>query len=145
MPAVYLDTSCLLKLFFPEPESPDVARAISREDQVVVSELAWLEAETQMRARLLGGLLTRAQHRRLTTALDQMLDKEPFAFSSFPTDGVERARRMAIGLKVRCRTLDLLHLAVMDALGVARLFTNDRGQATVARALGVVVLEPAAG
>jgi uncharacterized protein with PIN domain len=96
MSALYLDTSCLLKLFFPEPESRNVAHAIAREGQVVVSELARLEAETQMRARLLGGILTQSRHRRLTTELDRMLKSEPFALSPFPSDGVERARRMAV-------------------------------------------------
>jgi len=144
MSALYLDTSCLLKLFFPEPESPHVALAIAAEEEVLVSELALLEAETQMRARLLGGLLTKSRHRRLATELERMLKSEPFARSPFPSDGVERARRMATSLKVHARTLDLLHLAAMEAHGVSRLFTNDRGQAAAARAFGVAVVEPAA-
>jgi predicted nucleic acid-binding protein len=145
MSALYLDTSCLLKLFFPEPESVNVVDAIAREQQVVVSELARLEAETQLRARLLGGVLTQSRYRRLMTELDRMLKRDPFAPARFPDDGFERARRMSEGLKVHCRTLDLLHLAAMDAVGVRRLFTNDRGQAVVARALHFTVLEPDAG
>ena len=35
-----------------------------------------------------------------------------------------------------CRTLDRLHLAAMQALGVHRLLTNDEPQARAARGLG---------
>ncbi len=40
---LYLDTSCLLKLFLSEPESDAVRRSIAGEAQVVVSSLAELE------------------------------------------------------------------------------------------------------
>jgi predicted nucleic acid-binding protein len=41
-----------------------------------------------------------------------------------------------------CRTLDRLHLATMQALGVQRLLTNDDTQAAAARALGLDVVLP---
>lgn len=47
-----------------------------------------------------------------------------------------------LGRSVHCRTLDRLHLATMEALGLRRLLTNDVLQARAARALGFEVRTP---
>lgn len=140
--ALYLDTSCLLKLFVREPESPRVIELLSEESQVIVSELARLEAETQLRARLRGGLLTKAKHDRLARELTATLALDPFSVASFPSEAFERARALASRTQVHCRTLDLLHLAAMDCDGLSRLLTNDSAQATVAQSLGITVALP---
>jgi predicted nucleic acid-binding protein len=140
--ALYLDTSCLLKLFIREPESPRVIELLGKESRIVVSELARLEAETQLRARLRGGLLTKAKHEKLAGELEATLSLDPFDVTPFPLEGFERARTFANRTKVHCRTLDLLHLAAMDCDGLGRLLTNDSTQATVARSLGMVVELP---
>ncbi len=72
---MYLDTSCLLKLVFPEPEA----------------------------------------------AAEQV-----------------RPERGAL----HCRTLDRLHLAVMEMLGLRRILTNDAAQGRAAVVLGYEVLTP---
>lgn len=70
---------------------------------------------------------------------------EPFSLIAFPVDGFERAPALAVRAKAHCRTLDLLHMAVMDSVGLTRLFTNDAAQAKVARALGLTVTMPRVG
>lgn len=140
--ALYLDTSCLLKLFFREPESARVAEVLGSEERVAVSELARLEAETQLRARRLGGLLSKAKYQRLEEELARTLSLAPFEVMLFPEDGFERARTLAARARVHCRTLDVLHVAAMDASGIKRLFTNDGTQATLAKALGFEVTTP---
>lgn len=142
---LYLDTSCLLKLFFREPETGAVAELLAAEERVVISELGRLEAETQLRARLHGGLLSRPRHRRLSAELTRTLTLEPFSLIAFPVDGFERAQALAVRAKAHCRTLDLLHMAIMDSVGLTRLFTNDAAQAKVARALGFTVTIPRVG
>lgn len=47
---LYIDTSSLLKLLLPEPDSPAVQAAVSVEGQVVLSTLVELEAEVQLHA-----------------------------------------------------------------------------------------------
>ena len=42
--SLYIDTSCLLKLLFPEPESARVGESVAAEKRVVVSALGRLEA-----------------------------------------------------------------------------------------------------
>jgi predicted nucleic acid-binding protein len=139
---LYLDTSCLLKLFFLEPESARVVEALASEEHVVVTELARLEAETQLRARLVGGLLTKSKHRRILGELTRTLSLDPFVPVAFPADAFQGARRITESAKVHCRTLDLLHIAAMSALGLRRLFTNDRTQAKLAHSLGLLVNMP---
>lgn len=139
---LYLDTSCLLKLFFREAESERVARAIAAEGVAIVSELTRVEAETQLRARLLGGHYSRAKHKKLVEELERTLMRDPFTVVRVPADAFATARSLVGQVKVHCRTLDLLHLAVMATCGVTRLFTNDAGQATVARDLGMEVQMP---
>jgi len=139
--ALYLDTSCLLKLFIREPESARVIELLGREAQIIVSELARLEAETQLRARLRGGLLTKAKHEKLARELEATLALDPFSVAPFPIEAFERARVIASRTKVHCRTLDLLHLAAMHC-GLTRLLTNDSAQATVAQSLGIAVELP---
>jgi predicted nucleic acid-binding protein len=140
--ALYLDASCLLKLFIREPESRRVIELLGMESQVVVSELARLEAETQLRARLRGGLLSKARHDKLARELDATLALDPFSVAPFPPETFERARTLGSRTKVHCRTLDLLHLAAMDCDGLSRLLTNDSAQAIVARSLGIAVELP---
>jgi predicted nucleic acid-binding protein len=138
--ALYLDTSCLLKLFFREPESPQVVEVLSTEQHVVVTELGRLEAETQLRARRLGGLLSKSKYQRLLDELAGTLVLAPFQLCPFPAEAFENARGIAARVRVHCRTLDLLHLAAMNALGIQRLFTSDGTQASAARALEIAVV-----
>ena len=44
--------------------------------------------------------------------------------------------------RIHCRTLDRLHLAAMEELGLRRLMTNDSAEAAGAKALGFAVVSP---
>lgn len=142
--ALYLDTSCLLKLVFPEPESAHVSALCGAEQRVVVSSLCQLEAAVQINARLAGGTLTKTRAARLRKQLDAILKLAPYELALFPPGAVEAAAeqiRPARGT-FHCRTLDRLHLAVMEMLGLRRILTNDASQARAANALGYEVLLP---
>ena len=142
--ALYLDTSCLLKLVFAEPDTPRVAALLVGEPRVVVSTLARLEALVQIGGRAAGGHLKRPAARRLAARLDSMLELWPFELA--PASGsliatAEAQLRGAAGT-IHCRTMDRLHLAAMQELGIGRLLTNDEAQARAAAALGFAVLRP---
>jgi hypothetical protein len=66
--SLYLDTSCLLKTLFPEPETERVIRLVAAEERVVVSTLARLETLVQIHARGAGGLLEPGAVRSLAAA-----------------------------------------------------------------------------
>ena len=142
---VYLDTSSLLKLIWPEQESEMVAERIGREAAVLVSSLTELESRIQITAGYLRGAYSLARARRLRRELESLLDSEPFeqrALSGavFGTAQIQHTRYGGIGF---CRTLNRLHLAAMEELGLTRLLTNDLQQAEAARAAGFIAEIPA--
>lgn len=141
---IYLDTSSLLKLLLPEPESPEVLTAVAREPSIAVSSLTELEARVQLRAMRLGGELTVRQLARLETRLAQVQREQPFHAVRLPASLIDSALRQHTKSARHCRTLDRLHLAAMEELGIRRLMTHDQAQAATARELGFEVLSPGA-
>jgi predicted nucleic acid-binding protein len=91
-------------------------------------------------ARRLAGDISPSQHRRMISRMAEMLQTPPFEVAAFPAEAVEIAEQ-PMGSNV-CRTLDRLHLATMQALGLRRLLTHDEAQAAAARQLGFTVLRP---
>jgi predicted nucleic acid-binding protein len=142
--ALYLDTSCLLKVFFLEPETVRVLALISAEPRVLVSALARLETLSQIHARVAGGLLSPPRARRLGERVDAVLKLAPYEQVACPGSIIEVATgQIEVALRSGyCRTIDRLHLATMQVFGVHRLLTNDDTQAAAARALGLDVLLP---
>jgi predicted nucleic acid-binding protein len=142
--ALYLDTSCLLKMFFPEPETAATVALIAREPHVIVSSLARLEALVHIHGRVAAKLLSATTARRLTERLDQVLQEEPYELVPCPPGIIEIAETQVrtVVKSAYCRTLDRLHLATMQVLAVHRLLTNDDTQARAARALGFETVQP---
>ena len=140
--SLYIDTSVLLKLFFPEPESARAARIVHEETDILVSSLTRLEALVQIQAREVGGLITAAKARERRTRLALLLYHAPFRFEAYSLPPIEIAERQLSNSSIYCPTLDRLHLAAMESLKVRRLLTNDESQASAARALGFEVILP---
>jgi predicted nucleic acid-binding protein len=142
--SLYLDASCLLKVLFPEPETPRVMELIATEEQVVVSTLARFETLVQIHGRGSGGLLTPAAVRSLATRLEALLGQDPYEMIHTPPTvidvAIEHVRRLP--REAHCPTLDRLHLATMEAFNLRHLLTNDDAQARAARALGFTVVVP---
>jgi predicted nucleic acid-binding protein len=138
----YIDSSSLLKLLWEEPESPSVRDAIAAEQQVVISSLAELETEVQLRAKWLGGLLTKTRYEAYRKKLASFHETSPFEFRELSGTVFRRAVEQHLAGRWHCRSLDRLHLAAMDELGERRLLTNDAKQAATARALGYETVSP---
>jgi predicted nucleic acid-binding protein len=140
---IYLDTSCLLKLLRVEPESADVCSAVDAEDEVVVSSLAELETEVQLKAAAVGGEVRASQWRQYQAKLAAMRNLDPFHFRHLPAAVFQTALRQHRNPQAAyCRSLDRLHLAAMEELKQRRLMTLDEVQAKAAEALGHEVVRP---
>ena len=143
---IYLDTSCLLKLLLHEPESEAVRLAVTREVDVVVSSLTELEAAIQLRAGWLSGEYRETRYRAYIGRLNAFREMDPFRFRPLPGSVFSAALRQDhAARRVHCRTLDRLHLAAMEELGLRRLMTNDVAEAAGAAALGFEVIRPRRG
>jgi predicted nucleic acid-binding protein len=142
--SLYLDTSCLLKVLFSEPETERTLELIGEEDRVIVSSLAMVEALTHLHGRVAGRHLSRAAARRLARRLDSLLETDPYEQRAVPVTiydlAVEQVATFAPSNY--CRSLDRLHLAIMDALRLRRLLTNDEAQARAAEQLDFDVVLP---
>ena len=140
---IYLDTSCLLKLMLEEPESEAVRLAVARESEVIVSALTELETAVQLRAGWRAGVYRERGYRAYTGRLNVFRDTDPFRFRPLGGSLFQTALRQdrAAG-RIHCRTLDRLHLAAMEELGLRRLMTTDTAQAAGGKALGFEVVSP---
>lgn len=140
---IYLDSSCLLKLLLEEPESEAVRLAVNREAEVIVSALAELETAVQLRAGWLAGEYREQRYRSYVDRLNALRETDPFHFRSLAGSVFQTALRQDREAgRLHCRTLDRLHLAAMEELGLRRLMTNDAAEAAGAKALGFEVVSP---
>ena len=140
---IYLDTSCLIKLLREEPESAEVRRAVGAEAEVVVSSLAELEAEVQLKGAVLGRDIRVSQWRQYQAKLAALRHLDPFYFRSLPAAVFSTAlRQQRHSRAAYCRSLDRLHLAAMEELKINRLITLDEAQGAAAEALDYHVVYP---
>ena len=140
--AIYIDSSSLLKLLWNEPESPAVREAVAREHAVVVAALTELEVSVQLRAKRLAGAIPKRRYDAYAAQLLSFRSMAPFEFLEVPGTVFRLAIEQHQVTAVHCRSLDRLHLACMQELGVRRLMTNDAKQAAAAHAMKLQVVSP---
>ena len=138
----YMDTSSLLKLFIRDEHSEAVIFTIQQETAVVVSPLTELEAYVQVRGLHLGGSMGLARYLRTRERLAETIAGHPFLVRSLVGRFFSTAIKQVARSSIRCRSLDRLHLAAMEELGVRRLMTHDERQAEAGRELGYEVVMP---
>ena len=114
---------------------------IAVEQRIVLSSLAELEADVQLAGAWLAGKYSRAKLDAYRRALNAFFLMDPFERADLPAQLFHVALRQqrSVG-QPHCGTLDRLHLAAMEWLGVSRLLTHDHRQAQAARALGFEVV-----
>jgi predicted nucleic acid-binding protein len=142
---IYIDTSSFLKLFLVEPESSDVESVVARISCVVVSQLAYLEATVQVRGMIEGGSLTRKVGKSVMRDMPDLIQNQPFVFHKLAGTVFDTALTQQTSAKTHCRSLDRLHLAAMEELGITRLMTHDTRQAAAVLELGYEVISPGLG
>lgn len=139
---IYVDTSSLLKLIFIEDFSDEVVKAISSGEAAIVSGITRLEAGVQMRARQRGGQFGERGLAKAEAGLVQLLRSQPFAEALVSNALFDTALRQHEQSGIHCRSMDRLHLAAMEELGIRRLMTHDVRQAEAAREMEMEVVMP---
>ena len=140
---VYVDTSCLLKLFRPEPLSGAVRDFLGEQDSVIVSTLAELETLVQLKGLWKAGIVTRGEWRQAEARFSILRNQPPFDFRAVPAPIFKTALRQHRNSgQQHCRSLDRLHLAAMEELRISRLVTHDEAQAEAAIEAGFEVVRP---
>jgi len=136
---IYLDTGCLVKLYFPEPDSARVAALVAGQ-ALVYSGLHELEVTNALELKVFRkeAVLKQAQATRDLIATDVragILHAPTLAWSDIWLAASELARKHSRTLG--CRSLDILHCAVAAQLDVAGFVTTDRRQRRLAAKLGM--------
>ena len=140
--AAYVDASCLLKLVIEEPDSEAVARLAFAQTELVVSSLTELEVRTALRAFALGDVNHRRHSKRRVALFEALLQAPPIVRVSVREDAFSHALAHVELKTLHCRTLDRLHLGIMQSMNMSRLLTTDVAQAKAARALGFKIGAP---
>ncbi len=139
---VYLDTGCLLKLYYPEPESAKVVAAVSGET-IVFTALHELEIVTAMQLKV---FRSEAKPEQVTAALDLVyedlaagkLTEMAIDWRTVLKDATRTARTHAAA--TGCRSLDILHCALAKTVSPTVFLSSDNRQITLANAEGLRVL-----
>jgi predicted nucleic acid-binding protein len=129
---LYVDSSAIVKLVAPEPETAALVELLRSDPSTISSALASVEV---MRAVMRAG----ASHGRAARA-SEVLDR----IAQVPID-VEILRRAAVLEPSDLRSLDAIHLATALLLrqDIAGLVTYDTRLAGAAAGTGIAVLAPA--
>lgn len=131
-----------MKLFILDEHLRDVTLAIYRESAVVLSPLTELESFVQLKGIHLGGGMGAARYARTLERLGETLANDPLVKHPLVNRIFSAAIAQHVVSSVHCRSLDRLHLAAMEELGIRRLMTHDVRQAEAARELGYEVVMP---
>ncbi|MBL8723880.1 MAG: type II toxin-antitoxin system VapC family toxin [Planctomycetes bacterium] len=134
---IYLDTSWLVKRLVAEPDARAVRAAIDREDELVASEIAWVEFHSALARRVQEGSLSGRQRSALLQRFQD--DWQEVTRVSLTEPVLSRAARLVVSQDLR--TLDAIQLA--SAMLVAehsptplRFGTADRRLLAAALAVG---------
>ena len=139
---LYFDTGCLLKLYYPEPESAAVAMAVSGE-VIILTPLHELEIGTAMQLKVFRGEATPEQAAAAAGLVREDVASGKLVEVSADWQVVWREAAWlakAHAATTGCRSLDTLHCALAKALNAARFVSSDKRQISLARAAALPVL-----
>lgn len=136
---IYVDTSALVKLYFPEPDSARVARLVQG-TPLAFTRLHELEVESAFGQKL----FTRTAKPRQVTAARALFTQDLLAgvlvrqasdWETLLADAAVVASREAS--RLGCRSLDVLHCVAARALSLVTFVTSDGRQRALAARLGM--------
>lgn len=139
---LYLDTGCLVKLYYPEPESSAVAKVVIGR-AIIFTDLHELEMTTAMQLKVFRG---EAARERVMAALELVREDVSTGKLSRTRVGLQSAMRDAVAMSlahaalIGCRSLDILHCALAKAAEAEAFVSTDARQLAVARAESLRVL-----
>ena len=138
---IYLDTGCLLKLYYPEPNSASVAEAVTGK-RILFTALHELETVSALQLKRFRGEATAEQAEAAMRLMREDLAGGKLAGPAvnWPTvlhDAAELAGTHAASSG--CRSLDVLHCAIARAVDADEFVSSDARQIAVATAMGLKV------
>lgn len=139
---IYLDTGCLVKLYYPEPNSAAVvARVAGR--AMCYTPLHELELTNALNQKRFHGQATEAQVKAALALIQS--DLASGVLVAPPTiwqTHFQSATQLSLSHTpvIGCRSLDILHCALAADLQASEFVTTDARQSRLAKAMGLVWL-----
>lgn len=140
---VYLDTGCLVKLYYPEPDSDLVAARTSGEP-IAYTPLHGLELTTAFKLKVFRKEATMDQATNALGLVGEDISAGKLVLINAPAlDSLIAATQLAAkhAAETGCRALDTLHCAWAMNLGVAGFVSTDARQLALARIIGLLILK----
>ncbi|MEI6669751.1 MAG: type II toxin-antitoxin system VapC family toxin [Acidobacteriota bacterium] len=135
----YLDTSCFVKLYYPEPDSANVV-ALIQGKSVCYTPLHELEFVNALRLKVFFGGATPAQATAARGLVESDLKTGVLVSSAGNWNDI-LAEAVALAERhtatIGCRSLDILHCAAAKALAANEFITADLRQKELAAAIGL--------
>jgi len=139
---VYLDTGCLVKLYYPERDSAAVTAAVVGE-RIAFTSLHELEIVTAMQLKVFRG---EAKPEQVVAAMDAVhgdigAGKLVESLTDWRSTFREATRlAQSHAAMAGCRSLDTLHCALAKAVNPSMFLSSDARRIKLARAVGLRVL-----
>ena len=136
---IYLDTGCLVKLYYPEPESAAVVRRVAGRP-VIYTPLHELELANALNQKRFH---QQATERQVTAALALIQADLASGVLVAPASVWQMHFQSAVQLSmshtptIGCRSLDILHCSIAADLQAAEFITTDGRQSRLAQAMGL--------
>jgi uncharacterized protein len=137
--SAYVDTGVLGSYFFPEVFSDETERLLQSIPRLVISNLTEVEFYSLAAKKLRTGKLDEAQVRHIIMKFEAFLAVDHFQRITLETADYVRSKAYLAELATNLRTLDALHIAAAERLGLP-LMTSDKFQADGAEFFGLEVL-----
>ena len=136
---IYLDTGCLLKLYYPEPDSPRVARIVSGKS-IVLLALHELELSNALQLKLFRREAKPSQVRATSAMVESdvrtgVLHRPPVVWEDILQSAAALSKMHT--RSTGCRSLDVLHCAAAQGVAAASFITTDARQRRLGRAIGL--------
>ena len=136
---IYLDTGCLLKLYYPEPESARVVSLIAGRTIAFVA-LHELELSNALELKVFRKEATPTQTKTTLALIDRDAHAGVLYRPQLIWDDVLKGATVLAKTHTRslgCRSLDILHCAAADSLSASRFVTTDARQRKLALKIGL--------
>jgi len=143
MAPLYVDTSALVKFYYPEEHSDRVEELLLRADRVYISDLTMVEMASALTQKVrTGDLSKRAEAVIWTAFLDDMhagTVEMVHLLESHHFKAVNIIREF--GGKHGIKTLDALHLSIAHGLPDASFLCSDKVLLRIAKAMGITTAQ----
>lgn len=146
--AIYWDTSALIKLYAPEPDSSDYLRLlIQQPEDLAISFLHRIELYFALRGKELRGEIATGSATQLFQLFEQHVSAGHYYMIPWGDDVVLEARHLldtslSAASPVMLRSLDGLHLGALRAAKIQSVVTADQRMRDAAQIAGIGVIAP---